>query len=105
MTFFHVSSHFAFFCTLMITKYFFFLAGNSDFANAQAELDVFSQLSVDSGMQLNLGKCKSISFTISRFTRYFQYELSGHRLDSVDFICDLGLFSTQVLISLHTLTL
>jgi hypothetical protein len=41
-------------------------------------------------MQLNLRKCKSISFTRSRFTRHFQYELSGHRLDSVDSICDLG---------------
>jgi hypothetical protein len=60
------------------------------FANAQAELDVFSQWCIDSGMQLNLGKCKSMSFTRSRFTRHFQYELSGHRLDSVDSICDLG---------------
>jgi hypothetical protein len=41
MTFFHVSGHFAFFCTLMISKYFFPVAGNSDFANAQAVLDVF----------------------------------------------------------------
>jgi hypothetical protein len=32
MTFFHVSNHFAFFCTLMIY---------GDFLNAQAELDVF----------------------------------------------------------------
>jgi hypothetical protein len=31
-----------------------------------------------------------LSFTRSRFTR--QYELSGHRLDSVDSICDLGVF-------------
>jgi hypothetical protein len=30
------------------------------------------------------------SFTRSRFTRHFQYELSGHRLNSVDSICDLG---------------
>jgi hypothetical protein len=41
-------------------------------------------------MQLNLRKCKRISFTRSRFTRHFQYELSGQRLDNVDFICDLG---------------
>jgi hypothetical protein len=41
-------------------------------------------------MQLNLGKCKSLSFTRSRFTRHFQYEISGHGLDSVDSICDLG---------------
>jgi hypothetical protein len=41
-------------------------------------------------MQLNLGKCKSMSFARSRFTRHFQYELSGHKLDSVDSICDLG---------------
>jgi hypothetical protein len=39
-------------------KIFFPVAGNSDFANAQAELDVF--FPVDSGMQLNLGKCKSM---------------------------------------------
>jgi hypothetical protein len=44
MTFFHVSNHFAFFCTLM---------------------------------------CKR-SFKRSRFTRHFQYDSSGHRLDSVD---------------------
>jgi hypothetical protein len=55
-------------------KIFFSVAGNSDFANALAELD-----------ELNLGKCKSMSFT-----RHFQYELSGHSLDSVDSICDLG---------------
>jgi hypothetical protein len=33
---------------------------------------------------------KSLSFTRSRFTRYFQYDFSGHRLDSVDSICDIG---------------
>jgi hypothetical protein len=56
-------------------KIFFSVAGNSDFANAR--------------MQLNLGKCKSMSFTRSCFTRHFQYEISGHKLDSVDSICDL----------------
>jgi hypothetical protein len=71
-------------------KIFFPVAGNSDFANAQAELDVFSQWCIDNGMQLNLRKCKSMCFTRSRFTTYFQFELSGHRLDSVDSICDLG---------------
>jgi hypothetical protein len=50
----------------------------------------FSQWCIDSGMQLYLGKCKSMSFTRSRFTRHFQYELSCHKLDNVDFICDLG---------------
>jgi hypothetical protein len=57
---------------------------------------------IESGMQLNLGKCKTMIFTRSRFTRHFQYELSGHRLDSIG---NLWLFSTQSLISLHTLTL
>jgi hypothetical protein len=37
------------------------------------------------GCSSTLRKCKSMSFM-----RPFQYELSGHRLDSVDFICDLG---------------
>jgi hypothetical protein len=102
MTFFYVSSHFAFFCTLMISKYFFY----SDFANAQAELGGSFQWCIDNGMQLNLEKCKSMRFTRSRFTRHFQYELSGHRLDSVDSICDFGVvLSTQSLISLHTLML
>jgi hypothetical protein len=41
-------------------------------------------------MQLNLGKCKCMSFSRSRFTRHFRYELSGHRLDTVYSICDLG---------------
>jgi hypothetical protein len=41
-------------------------------------------------VQLNLGKCKSICFTRSHFTRHFQYDLSGYRLDSVDSIWDLG---------------
>jgi hypothetical protein len=63
-------------------KIFFPVVGKSDFANAQAEVDVFSQWCIDSGMQLNLGNCKN-------FTRHFEYELSGHRLDSVDSICDL----------------
>jgi hypothetical protein len=63
-------------------KIFFPVADNGDFANVQAELDVFSQWCIDSGMQLNLGKCKSMNFT-----RVFQYE---YRLDSVDSICDLG---------------
>jgi hypothetical protein len=31
-----------------------------------------------------------MSCTRSRFTTHFQYELSGHRLDSVDSICNLG---------------
>jgi hypothetical protein len=43
-------------------KIFYPVGGNSDFANVQAEL-----------------------YKIS-----FKYELSGHRLDSVDSICDLG---------------
>jgi hypothetical protein len=71
-------------------KIFFPIVGNSDFANAQAELVVFSQRCIDIGMQLNLGKCKSMSFRRSRFTRHFQYELSGQRLDGVDSIWDLG---------------
>jgi hypothetical protein len=75
-------------------KIFFPVAGNSDFANAQAEL---SQWCIDSGMQLNLGKCKSMSFSRSRFTRYFRYELSGHRLGSVDSICDLGVVLDSML--------
>jgi hypothetical protein len=72
---FQVTSHF--FCTLIVSN---------DFANAQAELDVFSQWCIDGGMQLNLGKLKSMSFK----RRHFQYELSGHRLDNVGSICDLG---------------
>jgi hypothetical protein len=71
-------------------KIFFPVAGNSDFANAQDELDVIFQWCIDSGKQLNLEKCKTMSFTRSRFTRHFQYELSGHMLGSVDSICDLG---------------
>jgi hypothetical protein len=47
-------------------KIFFPVADNGDFADAQAELDVFSQWCIDSGMQLNLGKCKSISITRSQ---------------------------------------
>jgi hypothetical protein len=73
--------HFTFFCTLMISKYFLLLP--------HAELDVFSKWCIDSGMQLNLEKCNSMSFIRSRFTRHFQYELWGHRLDSMDSICDL----------------
>jgi hypothetical protein len=73
-------------------KICFPVAGNSDFANAQAELDVFLQWCTDSRMQLNLGKCKSISFTRSRLTKHFQYEHRGHRLNSVDSICALGVF-------------
>jgi hypothetical protein len=71
-------------------KIVFPVAGNCDLANAQAELDVSSQWCIDSGMQLNLGKCKSMSFRRSRFTRHFQFILSGHRLDCADSICDLG---------------
>jgi hypothetical protein len=59
-------------------KIFFPVAGNIDFANAQAELDVFSRWCIDSGMQREFYKIS------------FKYELSGHRLDSVDSICDLG---------------
>jgi hypothetical protein len=90
MTFFHLSSHFAFFCTLMISKYFFLLPEVVTLQMRRLNLMFFSQWCIDSGMQLNLGKCKSMSFTRSRFTRHFQYVLSGHRLDSVDSICDLG---------------
>jgi hypothetical protein len=64
--------------------------GNSDFSNEQAKLDVSSQWGIDNGMQLNLEKCKSMTFARSRCTRHFQYELSGYRLNSVDSICDLG---------------
>jgi hypothetical protein len=81
-------------------KIFFPVAGNSYFANAQAELDVFFQWWIDSGMQLNSGKCKSMSFTRSRFTRHFQCELSGYRLDGVDSIWDFGV----VIASKHNFT-
>jgi hypothetical protein len=47
-------------------------AGNSDFSNAQAEVDVCFHWCIDSGMQLNLGKCRHMSF---------QYELSSHGCD------------------------
>jgi hypothetical protein len=50
----------------------------------------FSQWCIDSGMQLNLEECKSMSFTRSRFTRHFQYKLLGHKMDSEDSICDFG---------------
>jgi hypothetical protein len=76
VTFFHVLSHFAFFYRLMWTKYFLLLATKM---NLQMR-------------RLNLGNCKSMGFTRSRFTRHFRYELSGHRLDSVYYICDLGVF-------------
>jgi hypothetical protein len=51
----------------------------------------FPQWCIDSGMQFTLEKCKSISFKRSSFMRHFQYELSDHKLDSVDSICDLGI--------------
>jgi hypothetical protein len=50
---------------------------------------------IESGMQLNWGKCKSMSFRRSHFTKHFQYELSGHRLDS---ICNLGVVLDSKLI-------
>jgi hypothetical protein len=62
----------------------------------------FFQWCIDSGMQLNLKKCKTMSFTRSRFTRHFQYVLSGHRLDSVDSICNLGVvFDSKLNFTLH----
>jgi hypothetical protein len=57
-----------------IYRYIFPVNSNSDFASAQAELGFFFQWCIDSGMQL------SLSFTRSRFTRHFQYELAGPRL-------------------------
>jgi hypothetical protein len=63
----------------------------------------FSQWCIDNWMQLNLGKCKSISFTRSRFRRHFQYELSGHRLNSVDSICDLGVVLDSLNFTSHSL--
>jgi hypothetical protein len=55
MTFFHVSSHFHVLLYTDDLKIFFPIADNGNFANAQAELDIFSQWYIDSGMQLNLG--------------------------------------------------
>jgi hypothetical protein len=63
-----INDVFSFFKSLRINLYadnlkiFFPVAGNSDYANAKAELDAFSHWCIDSGMQLNLGKCKSMSF-------------------------------------------
>jgi hypothetical protein len=54
-------------------KIFFPVAGNSEFANAQAERDVFCFFPV-----------------VHQLGRHFQYGLSGHRLDSSDSNCDLG---------------
>jgi hypothetical protein len=56
---------------------FFPVTSNSDFANAQAELGGASQWCIDNGLQLNLEKCKNMSFTRSRFTRHFQYQVTG----------------------------
>jgi hypothetical protein len=50
----------------------------------------FSSGASTAGCSSTWVKCKSMSFTRSRFTRHFQHVLSGHRLDSVDSICDLG---------------
>jgi hypothetical protein len=62
---------------------------NSDFANAQTELDVFSQ---------------SMNFTRSRFTRHFLYEFSVTGWTVWTPFVILGWFSTQSLMSLDTLT-
>jgi ribonucleases P/MRP protein subunit RPP40 len=83
--FFHVSSYFALFCTLMISKYFFLLS-----ATVTSQIPSGVSTCRDSGVQLNLEKCKSMSSARSHFKRHFQYELSGHKLDSMDYICDLG---------------
>jgi hypothetical protein len=63
------------------------VASNSDFANAQGELDVFSQWCIVRGIQLNLEKWKSISIS---FHETFPIWIIRSQLDSVDSICDLG---------------
>jgi hypothetical protein len=94
MTFYHVSNSHSF-VTLMISKYFFLLPATATLQMRRLNL-MFR--CIDSGMQLNLGKCKSISFTKSTsFTRHFRYELSDHRLDSVNSICDLGVVLDSML--------
>jgi hypothetical protein len=71
-------------------KIFFPVRTQSDVESAQAELDIFSKWCSDNHLKLNLGKCKSMTFSRSPTPIQTIYVLSGCSLSKVESISDLG---------------
>jgi Reverse transcriptase (RNA-dependent DNA polymerase) len=71
-------------------KIFFSVRTQSDVERAQAELDNFSKWCSDNHLILNLGKCKSMTFSRSPTPIQSIYVLSGCSLSKVESISDLG---------------
>jgi hypothetical protein len=78
-------------------KVFFPMRGSEDHQYAQTELEALSQWCMDNDLQLNLNKCKIISFSRNRATLNFDYVLSMHSLERVNTIRDLGVLLDQKL--------
>jgi Reverse transcriptase (RNA-dependent DNA polymerase) len=71
-------------------KIFIPVRNQCDVDSAQAEMDFFSQWCIDNRLQLNLKKCKSMTFSRSLTPIRTSYVLSGYTLSQVDSISDLG---------------
>jgi Reverse transcriptase (RNA-dependent DNA polymerase)/Endonuclease-reverse transcriptase len=71
-------------------KIFFPVMNQEDHEIAQTDLDAFSQWCTQNKMELNLSKCKVMSFTRSLYSKQFSYKLSGIFLQKVESIEDLG---------------
>jgi Reverse transcriptase (RNA-dependent DNA polymerase) len=71
-------------------KVFFPVCKAEDITNAQSELDSLSRWCSVNRLSLNLGKCKALRFSRSFAPEQPNYMLSGHLLENVDKICDLG---------------
>jgi hypothetical protein len=71
-------------------KFFFPAENQEDHAVGQTDLNAFSLWCTQNKMELNLSKCKVMSFTRSLFPKQFSYTLTNHLLQKVETIEDLG---------------
>jgi hypothetical protein len=102
---FHVSSHFAFFCTLMISKYFFLLPTTLTLQMRRLNLMSFPSGASTAGCSSTWESVRALVLQdlVSREIINMNDRVTGWIVWTPFVI--LGLFSIQSLISLHTLTL
>jgi len=70
---------------------------SEDCSLLQSDLDRFVTWSESLGLNLNIGKCRSMSFTRNRSPIIHTYLINGVGVSSVESICDLGFIFTPSL--------
>jgi hypothetical protein len=71
-------------------KLFFPVRGFRDCLKIQSGLNRLAEWCEANALELNVGKCKSITFSRLRHPIEFSYMLGGNNLDCVDSVNDLG---------------